>query len=194
MSRFAVTIPRNPTGPILHTITKLHCYCKHSVLCIGYWVTYRHKLGHTGFQGIGTANPDNTVTTRHRYDQWKSFQFHHSPYLISGTVMELSAMLVARITWMYVNSSRKRSLNIRSTLYAHVVHVQNSNLSEAFLRLEKHFVLFIRRDLRVQRKNVQPVNTTKTTTTTTTTGKQVETHVQYKHKHWNIHGTCSVPR
>ena len=35
MSRFAVTIPRNPTGPILHTITKLHCYCKHSVLCIG---------------------------------------------------------------------------------------------------------------------------------------------------------------
>ena len=32
MSRFAVTIPRNPTGPILHTITKLHCYCKHSVL------------------------------------------------------------------------------------------------------------------------------------------------------------------
>ena len=35
MSRFAVTFPRNPTGPILHTITKLHCYCKHSVLCIG---------------------------------------------------------------------------------------------------------------------------------------------------------------
>ena len=29
MSGFAVTIPRNPTGPILH------CYCKHSVLCIG---------------------------------------------------------------------------------------------------------------------------------------------------------------